>query len=96
MCRQSLSIHHDIFPELFEQGVSPAKLAEERGLVQVSDTGELEGIVLGVLQANPDEVEAYKGGKEKLMSFFVGQIMRQTKGKANPGLVSELLKKHLA
>lgn len=92
----STRMAHDIFPELFEQGVSPAKLAEERGLVQVSDTGELEGIVLGVLQANPDEVEAYKGGKEKLMSFFVGQIMRQTKGKANPGLVSELLKKHLA
>ena len=92
----STRMAHDIFPELFEKGVSPEKLATERGLVQVSDAGELEGIVQGVLAANPDEVEAFKGGKDKLMSFFVGQIMRQTKGKANPALVSELLKKHLS
>lgn len=86
---------HDIFPELFASGVSPEQLARERGLVQVSDTGALEAIIDAVLAENPTEVEAYRGGKTKLMSFFVGQVMRKSKGKANPGLVSELLTKKL-
>ncbi len=86
---------HDLFPELFASGASPEALAKERGLVQVSDSGELEGIVDAVLEKNPAEVAAFKGGKTKLISFFVGQIMRETKGKANPALVNELLEKKL-
>ena len=86
---------HEIFPELFASGTSPKKLATERGLVQVSDTGELEAVVDAVLVENPSEVEGYRGGKTKLMSFFVGQVMRKTQGKANPALVSELLAKRL-
>lgn len=87
---------HEVFAELFETGADAETFARERGLVQVSDTGELEGVVDKVLADNPAEVEAYKGGKTKLMSFFVGQIMRQTKGKANPGLVNDLLTKKLS
>ena len=87
---------HDLFPDLFASGASPEAVANERGLVQVSDSGELEGIIDTVLAENPAEVAAYKGGKVKLISFFVGQIMRQTKGKANPALVNELLEKKLA
>lgn len=86
---------HDMFPELFTTGASPEKLASERGMVQVSDASELEGIVDVVLADNPAEVEGYKSGKTKLMAFFVGQVMRRTKGKANPALVNELLTKKL-
>ncbi len=86
---------HEIFPDLFESGASPEKLAKERGLVQLSDSSELETVVKAVLAANPAEVEGYRAGKTKLISFFVGQIMRETKGKANPALVNELLEKNL-
>jgi len=63
--------------------------------VKISDTSALEAAVDEVIAANPAEVEAYRGGKTKLISFFVGQIMRATKGKANPALVNELLAKKL-
>ena len=86
---------HDIFAELFSTGASAVALAAERGLAQVSDAGELEITVDAVLEENPAEVAAFKSGKTKLMAFFVGQIMRKTKGKANPALVSELLEKKL-
>jgi aspartyl-tRNA(Asn)/glutamyl-tRNA(Gln) amidotransferase subunit B len=86
---------HEIFPELFAEGISPERFAAERGLAQVSDAGELEGIVDAVLADNPAEVDEYKGGKNKLMAFFVGQIMKRTKGKANPALVNDLLQKKL-
>lgn len=82
---------HELFPELFASGASAKALAEERGLAQLSDAGELEAVVDAVLAENPSEVEGYRGGKSKLMSFFVGQVMRKTQGKANPALVSELL-----
>jgi aspartyl-tRNA(Asn)/glutamyl-tRNA(Gln) amidotransferase subunit B len=87
---------HEIFPELFADGASPEQFAAERGLVQVSDLGELEGIVDAVLADNPTETAEYRGGKVKLMAFFVGQIMKRTKGKANPALVNELLQKKLS
>lgn len=86
---------HDMFPELFATGVSPEKLASDRGMIQVSDAGELEGVVDAVIAENPAEVEGYRGGKTKLIAFFVGQVMRKTKGKANPALVNELLGKKL-
>jgi aspartyl-tRNA(Asn)/glutamyl-tRNA(Gln) amidotransferase subunit B len=86
---------HEVFPELFAGGASPEQLAADRGLVQVSDAGELEGIVDAVLADNPTEAAEYMGGKTKLMAFFVGQIMKRTKGKANPALVNDLLQKKL-
>ena len=67
-------------------------LAEEA----VSDTAELEPIVARIVEANPKEVEAYRGGKEGLLGFFVGQVMRETQGKADPRVVNELVRKLLA
>ncbi len=69
---------------------------EEKGLVQITDTGFLEKIIDEVMQANPGQLEQYRSGKEKLFGFFVGQTMKRTAGKANPALLNELLKKKLA
>ena len=91
----SAKIANDIFGDIFEQGVMPEAYVKEKGLVQISDSSALEAAVDEVIAANPAEVEAYRGGKTKLISFFVGQIMRATKGKANPALVNELLAKKL-
>ena len=91
----SAKIANDIFGDIFEKGVMPEAYVKEKGLVQISDTSALEAAVDEVIAANPAEVEAYRGGKTKLISFFVGQIMRATKGKANPALVNELLAKKL-
>ncbi|MBD5648064.1 MAG: Asp-tRNA(Asn)/Glu-tRNA(Gln) amidotransferase subunit GatB [Desulfovibrio sp.] len=92
----SAKIAADIFGDLFTSGVMPEDYVKEKGLAQISDSGALEAAVDGVIAANPAEVEAYRGGKTKLMSFFVGQVMRATKGKANPALVNQLLAKKLA
>ena len=92
----SSKIANDIFGDLFETGVMPERYVKEKGLVQISDSSALEEAVDAVIAANPAEVEAYRGGKTKLISFFVGQIMRATKGKANPALVNELLAKKLS
>ncbi|GAB7024196.1 Asp-tRNA(Asn)/Glu-tRNA(Gln) amidotransferase subunit GatB [Salidesulfovibrio brasiliensis] len=92
----SQKIGKKIFPELCETGADPAKLVKEKGLVQVSDTGALEAVVDEVITENPDEAEAFRGGKKKLMSFFMGQVMRKTKGQANPGVVTQLLQKKLS
>ncbi len=91
----SAKIAHDIFSELLQSGAMPEAFVKEKGLVQISDSSALEEVIDQVLAANPAEVEAYRGGKTKLISFFVGQIMRATKGKANPALVNELLAKKL-
>ncbi|SDF49170.1 Asp-tRNA(Asn)/Glu-tRNA(Gln) amidotransferase subunit GatB [Desulfovibrio legallii] len=91
----SAKIANDIFGELFASGAMPEAYVREKGLGQISDAGALETAVDKVLAENPSEVAAYRGGKTKLISFFVGQIMRATKGKANPALVNELLAKKL-
>jgi aspartyl-tRNA(Asn)/glutamyl-tRNA(Gln) amidotransferase subunit B len=71
-------------------------LIEKRGLTQVTDSEAIEKIVTEVLAQNPEQLQAYRSGKEKLFSFFVGQVMKASKGKANPAQVNELLKKQLA
>ncbi|MDR1491020.1 MAG: Asp-tRNA(Asn)/Glu-tRNA(Gln) amidotransferase subunit GatB [Desulfovibrio sp.] len=86
---------HEIFPELFVHGGSPASFVRERGLSQISDSGELGAVVDAVLAENPDEVAACRGGKTKLLSFFVGKVMARTGGKANPALVNSLLRARL-
>ena len=88
-------IAKQIFPDLYANGADPAEYVHQKGLAQISDTTALEESVDAVLAANPAEVEAYRGGKTKLMGFFVGQIMKATKGQANPGLVNELLRAKL-
>ena len=88
-------IAKDILPELLSKGGSPKALVEKKGLIQISDTGELESIIDEVLAANPDKVEQFKNGKTKLQGFFVGQIMKKTQGRADPKLTNQLLGKKL-
>lgn len=92
----SAKIANDIFADLMENGAMPEAYVKDKGLVQISDSSALETAVDKVLADNPAEVEAFRGGKTKLISFFVGQVMRATRGKANPALVNELLAKKLA
>ena len=84
-----------VFEEIYRTGKEAETIVREKGLVQISDTGEIEKIVDDVIAKSPKEVERFKAGEEKLIGFFVGQIMKLTKGKANPQLVNELLKKKL-
>ncbi|MCY3554098.1 MAG: Asp-tRNA(Asn)/Glu-tRNA(Gln) amidotransferase subunit GatB [Gemmatimonadetes bacterium] len=89
-------IGKDVLDIMAETGKAPAQVIEEQGLVQISDTGELEGVVAGILTEHPDDVAEYRAGKTKLLGFFMGQVMRATQGKANPKMVNELLRKKLA
>ncbi len=89
-------IAKSVFEEMFESGHSPEKIVKEKGLVQVSDTNTLEPIIDEIIAANPQSVEDYKNGKDKLFSFFVGQVMKQTSGKASPQMVNDLLKEKLS
>jgi aspartyl-tRNA(Asn)/glutamyl-tRNA(Gln) amidotransferase subunit B len=87
----SSKIAKEVFDEMWGTGKSAEDVVAEKGLKQVSDTGEIEAMVDKVLAENPKEVEAYRGGKTKLIGFFVGQVMRASRGKANPDVVNELL-----
>jgi aspartyl-tRNA(Asn)/glutamyl-tRNA(Gln) amidotransferase subunit B len=84
-----------VFEALWSGDLSPAEVVEARGWKQVSDTGAIEREIRAVLEANAGQVAAYRGGKTKIFGFFVGQVMKATRGQANPGLVNELLKKLL-
>lgn len=87
----STKIAKTVFKEMVETGKEPAKIVEEQGLVQISDEGALKQIVNDVIAANPQSVEDYKAGKKQSIGFLVGQVMKQTKGKANPPMVNKLL-----
>ena len=88
-------IAKDVFAEMFATSKNAADIVEEKGLKQVTDTGAIEALVDEVIADNPDNVEAYKGGKDKLFGFFVGQVMKKSQGKANPAVVNKLLKEKL-
>ncbi len=92
----SLKAAKDIFPELYAGEKSAAQLVEEKGLQQVSDEGALEKLVQEVLEKNPGQVEQFRGGKETVLGFFVGQVMKASSGKANPQKVSSLLTRALS
>lgn len=81
-----------VFETMFETGGSPEAIVKEQGLVQVSNSAEIEAIIAEVIKENPDSVEGYKSGKDKLFGFFVGQVMKKTGGKANPAMVNDLLR----
>ncbi|MEM8798811.1 MAG: Asp-tRNA(Asn)/Glu-tRNA(Gln) amidotransferase subunit GatB [Pseudomonadota bacterium] len=89
-------IAKDVFEDMFASGKSASEIVEAKGLKQVSDTGELQAIIDKIIADNPAQVEQYRGGREKLFGFFVGQTMKATGGKANPQVVNELLKTALA
>jgi aspartyl-tRNA(Asn)/glutamyl-tRNA(Gln) amidotransferase subunit B len=85
-----------VFREMVETGGSAKKIIDEKGLVQVSDTSEIEGIIDKVIKTNPQSVNDYKNGKQKAMGFLIGQIMKESRGNANPQIVNELLLKKLS
>jgi len=84
-----------VFEEIYHTGEEPAAAIKRLGLVQVSDTASLDGIVRKVLEANPRQLAEYRSGKQKLFGYFVGQVMKETKGQANPQVLNELLQKRL-
>ena len=86
----------DVLVEMFRTGKGAQAVIEEQGLAQVSDAAEIERIVTDVMASNPRQLEQYRAGKEALFGFFVGQVMKASKGKANPKVVNELLKKKLS
>ena len=88
-------IAKDVFEIMFETGQDASVIVEEKGLTQVTDTGAIGALIDEVMAANADKVEEFRAGKEKLFGFFVGQVMRASKGKANPAAVNELLKEKL-
>ena len=90
------SLAKQVFEVMLETGDAPARIVEQRGLRQTSDTGEIERVIAEVMAANADKVAEYRGGKDKLFGFFVGQTMKAMGGKANPGVVNEVLKGMLA
>ncbi|MGD9818728.1 MAG: Asp-tRNA(Asn)/Glu-tRNA(Gln) amidotransferase subunit GatB [Desulfomonilaceae bacterium] len=94
--RISGKIAKSVFDAMWETGKSPESIVQEKGLLQVSDSSELESLITKVLEGNPSEVGKYLSGKTQLMGFFVGQVMKASKGKANPGMVNEILTKKLA
>lgn len=89
-------IGKEVFIEMFKTGKDPATIIKEKGLVQITDVSALDKTVSEVLAQFPSQVEEFRSGKEKVFGFLVGQVMRATRGKANPGVVNELLRKHLA
>ncbi len=88
-------IAKEVFAVMFETGDDPEKIVKDKGLVQVSDTGAIEEFVNQAIAANPAQVEQYKGGNAKILQYFVGQVMKLSKGKANPQMVSGMLQEKL-
>jgi aspartyl-tRNA(Asn)/glutamyl-tRNA(Gln) amidotransferase subunit B len=88
-------IAKDVFEEMYRTAEPPSKIVREKGWVQILDKGEIERAIEKAMQGNPKLVDDYRKGKEKLFGFFVGEVMKETKGKANPKLLNELLKEKL-
>ena len=85
----------NLLPDLQNSDQSVKELVEAKGLVQVSDEQELLKMIDGLIQEHAVQVEEYRGGKTKVLGFFVGQLMKQTQGKANPGIANKLIKSRL-
>jgi aspartyl-tRNA(Asn)/glutamyl-tRNA(Gln) amidotransferase subunit B len=85
----------EVLGEMFASGRGARQIVEERGLAQISDTEALEQIVAQVLDESPDQVNVYLGGKEQIIGWMIGQVMKATRGKANPQMVRELLQNQL-
>jgi aspartyl-tRNA(Asn)/glutamyl-tRNA(Gln) amidotransferase subunit B len=89
------NIAKTVFEDMFNTGKQAVEIVKEKGLEQVTDTGAIEAAIDKIISANPKEVERFKSGEEKLIGFFVGQVMKESKGKANPGVVNRILKQKL-
>ncbi len=88
-------IAKEVFPEMLKANADPEVIIKEKNLVQITDAGAIETVIEKIISNNPNEVQQYLSGKEKVFSFFVGQIMKETKGKANPKVVNDILKQKL-
>jgi aspartyl-tRNA(Asn)/glutamyl-tRNA(Gln) amidotransferase subunit B len=86
----------DIVVEMYKTGSAPKTIIAEKGMVQITDEAALIKTISAIIDANPNQLQDYRSGKDKLFGFFVGQVMKATQGKANPQIVNELLKKMLA
>lgn len=91
----SNNIGKKVLRDMFESGKSPEKIVEEKGLIQISDAGELEGIVEEILAENQQSIEDYRAGRDRALGFLVGQVMKATRGKANPQMVNEMIRKKI-
>jgi aspartyl-tRNA(Asn)/glutamyl-tRNA(Gln) amidotransferase subunit B len=89
-------IAKDVFAAMWDEGGSADEIIEAKGLKQITDTGAIEAVVDEVIAANPEQVEQFRAGKDKVLGFFVGQIMKATQGKANPGQVNQILRDKLS
>ena len=87
----SSKIAKTVFEEMFKTGKEPNDIVKESGLTQISDEGEIKNIVKKVVDNNPKSIEDYKAGKDRALGYLVGQVMKESKGKANPGIVNKLL-----
>ena len=85
-----------VFAEMYDTQKPPETIVKDQGLMQITDSGEIAAIVDTIIAAHPDEVAAFRGGKDNLLKFFIGQVMKETKGKANPKLVNDLVKEKLS
>ncbi len=88
-------IAKEVFEEMWDSGQEAGAIVEAKGLKQISDSSAIEGLVDEIIAGNPGQVEQFKGGNEKILGWFVGQVMKATQGKANPGLVNQVLRKKL-
>ena len=93
--RINLNQAKSVFEEVFYKGIEPEKIVKEKGLEQITDESSIEPICREVLESHPDEVKRFKAGKKGLLGFFVGQVMKRTKGKANPKVVNEIIRRML-
>lgn len=89
------TVAKEVFEKMYEEDVDPVSYVEEHGLKTVNDEGALETVVKKVMESNPKVVEEYRGGKEKVLGFLIGQVMKELKGKADPAMAGEMLKKFL-
>ena len=91
----NISVGKTVFEDVFRTGEDPGNIVDKKGLAQISDTGELRSMIQGIIADNPGPVGDYKGGKKKALTFFVGQVMKATRGKANPKIVNEIVREEL-
>ena len=89
------TVAKEVFEHIFREDTDPEKYVEEKGLKTVHDEGALRTVIQKVMEENPQSVEDYRNGKEKALGFLVGQTMKAMKGKANPGLVNQILREAL-
>ena len=88
-------IAKEVLVEMFDSGLPPDTIVRDKGLSQISDTGAIEAAVKQVIDASPEQVAQFKAGKDKVFGYFVGQVMKATRGKGNPQLINDILRREL-